>query len=323
VRTRPYSQRAVVGIALLGVGLLAVVLVVPGTLARLLDAEQGLPGTAASATVVLGGRSTPPTLTFASVRSGTPRTVNLTIDYRGSVPATVQLRLPSGATTTSCVGSGSTWTDGTLVGTLTLTLGAQSAVSYCSLLDGAARTLITTVQPGTVTTVPIVATVGGLALLSRTEKAAIVLRAVGRFTDQVAGTITISSGGVLAMSAAARAAPTPTTTAAAAAPATPPSACAAAGLKSFAETVTLTADRPTTACTAALDVTTTPMVAPTTAVPTAAAPDGLAADPTTATMAPAAPTSAPAPTTTATEAGPDPTASGAGVTTTPPPPAAP
>ena len=106
----------------------------------------------------------------------------------------MQLRLPSGATTTSCTGSGSTWTDGLLVGSLTLTLESQSAVSYCSLLDGTARTLITTVQPNTVTTVPIVATVGGLALLSRTEKAAIVVRAVGGFTDQVAGTITITTG---------------------------------------------------------------------------------------------------------------------------------
>ena len=159
MRTRPYSQRAVAGIALLGVGLLAVVLVVPGTLARFLDAEQGLPGTAASATV------------------------DLSVDYRGSVPATVQLRLASGATTTSCTASGSTWTDGLLVGSLTLTLGSQSAVSYCSLLDGTARTLITTVQPNTVTSVPIVATVGGLALLNRTEKAAIVVRAVGGFTD--------------------------------------------------------------------------------------------------------------------------------------------
>lgn len=244
MRTRPYSRRAVVGIALLGVGLLVAIAVVPGTLARFLDTEQGKPGTAAAATVVLGGRSTPPALTFSAVRSGSPRTVNLTIDYRGSTPATVLLRLPSGATTTSCTGSGSTWTDGLLVGSLTLTLGSQPAVSYCSLLDGTARTLVANVQPGTVTTVPIVATVGGLALLSRTEKAAILVRAVGGFTDQVAGTITITTGAVVAMAAAARTAPTPTTTVAAAAPATPPAACVAAGLTSFAETVTLTADRP-------------------------------------------------------------------------------
>ena len=245
MRTRPYSRRAVAGIALLGVGLLVAVAVVPGTLARFVDADKGLPGTAAAATVVLGSRGTPPTLTFSAVRSGSPRTVNLTIDYRGSVPATVLLRLPSGATTTSCTGSGSSWSDGLLVGSLTLTLGSQPAVPYCSLLDGTARTLVSTVAPNTVTTVPIVATVGGLALLSRTERAAVLVRAVGGFTDQVAGTITISTGAVIALAAAARTAPTPTTTAAAAAaPATTPAACVAAGLTTFAETVTLTADRP-------------------------------------------------------------------------------
>jgi RTX calcium-binding nonapeptide repeat (4 copies) len=244
VRTRPYSRRAVAGIALLGVGLLVAVAVVPGTIARFVDGERGQPGTAAAATVVLGSRGTPPTLVFSAVRSGSPRTVNLTIDYRGSAPATVLLRLPSGATTTSCTGSGSTWTDGLLVGSLTLTLGSQSPVSYCSLLDGTARTLVSTVQPNTVTTVPIVATVGGLALLNRTEKAAILVRAVGGFTDQVAGTITITTGAVIALAAAARTAPTPTTAVAAAAPATPPAACVAAGLTTFAEAVPLTADRP-------------------------------------------------------------------------------
>ena len=119
MRTRPYSRRAVAGIALLGVGLLVAVAVVPGTLARFVDADKGLPGTAAAATVVLGSRGTPPTLTFSGVRSGSPRAVNLTIDYRGSAPATVLLRLPSGATTTSCTGSGSTWSDGLLVGSHT------------------------------------------------------------------------------------------------------------------------------------------------------------------------------------------------------------
>ena len=271
MRTRPYSRRAVAGIALLGVGLLVAVAVVPGTLARFVDADKGLPGTAAAATVVLGSRGTPPTLTFSAVRSGSPRTVNLTIDYRGSVPATVLLRLPSGATTTSCTGSGSNWSDGLLVGSLTLTLGSQPAVPYCSLLDGTARTLVSTVAPNTVTTVPIVATVGGLALLSRTERAAVLVRAVGGFTDQVAGTITISTGAVIALAAAARTAPTPTSTAAAAAaPATPPAACLAAGLTTFAETVTLTADRPRfVAATATVAEAPTSSAAPTPTTPVA------------------------------------------------------
>lgn len=244
MKTRPYSSRAVVA-ALIGAALVISIAAFPVTLARFTDKDAGPSGTTAAATVVLGGRGTPPTLSFSGVRSGSPRTVNLTIDYRGSVPATVQLLLPSGATTTSCVRSGTTWADGALVGTLTLTLGSQAAVPYCSLLDGTARTVLATVQPNTSTTVPIVATVAGLVVLSRTEKAAITIRAVGGFTDQVAGTISITTGGVFGVAAAARvAAPPTTTTTVAPAAVGPPAACVAAGLTSFAETVTLTPDRP-------------------------------------------------------------------------------
>ncbi|MBC8091844.1 MAG: hypothetical protein H7Y15_07890, partial [Pseudonocardia sp.] len=169
--------------------LVAGILVSGGTLARFTDSEAGGSGNAGAATVVLGARATPVTLDYPNLRAGGTRTVNLTIDYRGSVPATIQLRLPSGATATSCQGSGGTFSDGLLVGSLTVRLGQQTGVPYCSLLDGTARTVLATVSPGSVTTVPVTVTVGGLVLAGRTERAAVVVRAVGGFSDQVAGTI--------------------------------------------------------------------------------------------------------------------------------------
>ncbi len=209
-----------------------------GTLARFTDTEAGAPGVAAAATVVLGGRSTPPALSFTAVRSGSPRTVPLTVVYGGTVPATIQLLLPAGATETSCQRSGSTWTDAALVGSLTLTAGTQPAVSWCSLLDGTARTVLATVQPGSTTTVPITVTAGGLMLLSRAERAQIAVRAVGGFSDRVLGTVTITTATLLGGRAVALSAPAPVTTPA------PPPAAPAACTGTYAETVVLTTARP-------------------------------------------------------------------------------
>lgn len=209
-----------------------------GTLARFTDAEAGPPGSAATATVVLGGRSTPVALSATGVRAGSPRTLSLTVVYLGTVPATIQLRLPAGATETSCQRSGTTWTDASLVGTLTLTPGTQPAVAYCALLDGTARTLVATVAPGSTTTVPITVTAGGLALLGRTERAQIAVRAVGGFSDQVLGTITISTSALFGARAVALSAPAPATVAAPVP--TVPAACPGP----YAETVVLTAARP-------------------------------------------------------------------------------
>lgn len=210
-----------------------------GTLAAFSDSDKGGGGTARAATVVLGGRSTPLVLDFAGMRSGTTRTVNMTVDYRGTVPATVQFQLPSGATATSCTRSGSTWSDGGLIGTLTIALGSRPAVSYCSLLDGTARTLVTTVDPGTTTVVPVTVSFTGqvLGLVSRSERAAVVVRAVGGFTDRVTGTISITTTGVIGPRSLAVAAPA---AARAAAPAPPPAECTG----TYAETVVLTPDRP-------------------------------------------------------------------------------
>jgi Ca2+-binding RTX toxin-like protein len=224
-----------------------------GTLARFSDDESGGTSTTAAATVVLGGHGTPIPLAFTGLGSGTSatRTLTLSVVYQGSVPATIQFQLPSGATATNCVRSGTTYADpGGFYRTLTITLGSQAPVPYCSLLDGVARTLVTTVQPGTTTAVPITVTAGGvLSLIGRNEAAPIAVRAVGGFTDVVTGTIQITASGLFTPapaplpaaattpSAAARSAPAATA-------ATPPQDCVDAGLGPFAETVQLTAARP-------------------------------------------------------------------------------
>jgi hypothetical protein len=71
-------------------------------------------------------------------------------------------------------------------------------VSYCSLLDGVARTLVTTVQPTTTTLIPITVAAGGLlSLIGRNETAPIAIRAVGGFSDVVSGTIQIAASGLI------------------------------------------------------------------------------------------------------------------------------
>ena len=210
--------------------------VASGTAARFVDTDPGAPGVAGTATVVLGARTTPVTLTFGGVRAGTPRTVSLVVVYRGTVPATIQLRLPSGATPTSCLSG--PWRDAALVGGLTLTAGTQPSVSFCSLLDGVARTLVATVQPGSTTTVPITVAVTGLAVLGRTERAAVAVRAVGGFSDQVLGTLSITTSAVLGGQAVALSAPAPQ------AVPTPAPGLPAACPGTYAETVVLTPDRP-------------------------------------------------------------------------------
>lgn len=210
-----------------------------GTLARFSDTEAGGAAVAGSGTVVLGGRSTPVALDYPDLRSGISRTVTLSVDYRGSVPATIQLRLPSGAAPTQCQRSGTTWTDAPLAGSLTITLGTQPATAFCPLLDGTARTVLATVAPRTVTAVPITVRAGGLILAGRNERAAIVVRAVGGFSDQVAGTISISTGSLLGGRAVALSAPAPATVAAPVPP-VPPAECTGR----YTETVELTAARP-------------------------------------------------------------------------------
>lgn len=210
-----------------------------GTAARFVDTEAGAPGVASAATVVLGDRSTPVALAFGGVRPGGSRTVNLRVVYRGTVPAEVQIRLPAGASATACQGGGTTSTDPPLGGTLTLTAGSLVGASWCGLLDGAARTVLATVRPGSTTTVPVTVALSSFALVSRTERAQVAVRAVGGFTDQVLGTITITTSALFGGRSVALPAPPVTTTTAAPAPVVP-----AACTGGYAETIVLAGDRP-------------------------------------------------------------------------------
>jgi Ca2+-binding RTX toxin-like protein len=252
MRRRPVTTvlAGVIAVILLGVG---GVTAANTTLARFSDNENGGTSTAAAATVVLGGQRTATTLPFTGLTSGTSgtKTVNLSVVYKGSVPATIQLQLPSGATATNCVRSGTTYADPLLYRTLTITLGGQAAVPYCSLLDGVARTLVATVQPGTTTVVPITVSAGGLlSLIGRSEAAPIAIRAVGGFTDVVTGTIQITANGLINPNPAPLPAPAGTTSPAAARSArtttavATPQECTDAGLGPFTEAVALTAARP-------------------------------------------------------------------------------
>ncbi|MET0188867.1 MAG: calcium-binding protein [Pseudonocardia sediminis] len=242
---RRLAARSVPLVLAAAVAVLAVAGTAFGTYAAFTDTDPAAPGSSGAATVVLGGRSSPPTLAFTGLRTGQSRTLPLTVDYRGSVPATISLQFPSGAMPSSCKKSGLALLDDLQVGGLNVTLGSRAAESWCALLDGNARTVLATLAPNTTTTVPITVAVTGLPLLSRSEQAELRIRSAGGFTDQVAGTVTITTVGTLSVKAAARsvAAPAVAPAAIAAAPA-PPAECTAAGLTSFAEVVTLTPQNP-------------------------------------------------------------------------------
>lgn len=227
-------------LAVLG-GLMAAVALgatVFGTWSALTDTDPAPSGSTGAATVVLGGRSAPPTLTFTGLRAGSTTTLPLTVDYRGSVPATISLTFPS-TTSTSCTRSGTTLLDGVLVGSLTVGLGSRATESWCSLLDGQPRTVLATLAPRTTTTVPVTVTVGAVLLATRTEQAVMRIRSAGGFTDQVAGTIRITTSALLG-ARSARVASSPTVASVPAGAITPPAECTAAGLTAFSEVVTLT-----------------------------------------------------------------------------------
>ena len=230
-RTRPAVLGGlVVAVALAGTAF--------GTWSAFTDTDPAPSGRTGAATVVLGGRSAPPTLTFTGLRAGTGTTLPLTIDYRGSVPATISLTFPS-TTATSCVKSGSTYSDGALVGSLTVGLGSRTGESWCGLLDAKPRVVLATLAPSTTTTVPVTVTPGAVLLASRTEQAVLRVSSAGGFTDQIAGTIRITTSALLGGKALVARAPSPTVVTVPAGAITPPAECTAAGMTAFSEVITL------------------------------------------------------------------------------------
>lgn len=212
-----------------------------GTWARFSDADPGAGGGTASATVVFGGRSTPPAIAFTGIRAGSTTTQQLTVDYRGSVPATLSLSLPA-TTSTACTSAVAGLLDAAGVGSLVVTAGSRAGESYCSLLDGRER-VVAVLAPNTVTSVPVTVTVGAVVLVPRTEVATVRVQATGGFTDRVDGTLRIGTTlpGPRSLRAAAVPVAAPTV---APAPITPPAECVQAGIGTVAETVTLSAAAP-------------------------------------------------------------------------------
>jgi hypothetical protein len=236
------------------------------TLARFVTTGKGGGGVASAATVVLGARSTLPALSWTGLTAGVAKSVNLTIVYNGTVPATLVMALPSGPGTTGCVKSGSTYVNGSLVTSASIKIGSAAAEDYCGLLAGTPRTLATNVAPGATVVVPIAVTITSLLSLgfSRTETAALQIMATGGYTDQLTGTLSATTATAAPKTLLAARVPTttastqtatptasPSTTTAGVTPSAAPAVvvppeCAAAGmtLGSFAEVVTLTPDRP-------------------------------------------------------------------------------
>ncbi|MEJ8280732.1 hypothetical protein [Pseudonocardia spirodelae] len=223
------------------VGVVLVASAAWGTWAAFTAGGGGPAGTASAATVVLGGRSAPPALDLGVPLAGGTATATLSIDYRGSVPATASVAFPA-TTATGCVSSPAGLTDGPTVGSLTVRLGSRAPEPWCRLLDGVPRPVATLV-PGTVTTVPVSATVGTTLLAARTESATMRVSAAGGFTDTVTGSLRLSTRLLPAVTPRAQArVASPTVVAVSAPP--PPAECTAAGLTTFAETVVLSADAP-------------------------------------------------------------------------------
>ncbi len=67
-----------------------------GTDAALSDAEPGTASVVAAAEVILGGAGSGPDLPFGALEPGAAATVELTVDYRGTVPAEVVLTVAPG-----------------------------------------------------------------------------------------------------------------------------------------------------------------------------------------------------------------------------------
>jgi hypothetical protein len=165
------------------------------TLAGFTDSESNAASSVSAATVVLGGHGSPIALQFPYLLPNAPKTVDLTVENRGTVPVRAELALPSGPTQTSCAHGTQGWY-APLTEILEVNIGSHPNVTYCSLLNGRAVTLADAVPPGATVRVPITVTLVEVFHHSKHERAAITLRAVGGFTDHITGTIEISTGAI-------------------------------------------------------------------------------------------------------------------------------
>jgi hypothetical protein len=223
------------------------------------------PSVIGSAAVELGHGGAGPELGFSGLGPGHPQTVNLSVQYVGSIPADLTLSVAPGPGPVLCEKVGAGW-QARPGAAVTLAVGSADPVAYCSLYSGAPLTLARAAAPGSTTVVPVT-----LALSADASPAALglaqhdlaVIHADGGFTDRADGRLDLTtaeppagspdSGIAAPILAAGPGAPAttvgadtvdPAAAARTAAPGTPvaiPAECAAAGMSAadFAEIVTV------------------------------------------------------------------------------------
>lgn len=182
VRSTPVVAAAVALVALSGV---ATVVTMGATAATLSDTRHSTPSEAGAASVVLGREGGALDLGFEGLAPGIPQTVELTVDYRGTVDAELSLSIaPEG--------------DAALCGArpavpLEMTVGDTAPVDYCDLYDGR-RIPLGRARPGSVVTVPVVVALGrdaAIAAADLREVDAVVVHAEGGFVDSAPGRLTL------------------------------------------------------------------------------------------------------------------------------------
>lgn len=179
----------------------AVVVVVSGGTFGLFSSTASATGNqAGAATVALGrGDDTAPELSFADLEPGVEsQPLVFTVDYGGTVPADVELRLGANDQSPLCDRA----PDGTrlsrLDGDIMLRVGAGERRSYCELLAGEPILLVPDMAPETERDVNLTVTLGegadpSFSRLAQSDLATVTATGVGGgFSDQVTGSINIA-----------------------------------------------------------------------------------------------------------------------------------
>lgn len=185
---RPRGRRPLVAGVAAVLATAATVAGTTGTTSATLSATHSGPAGAAHAATVALAADQEPRLDFSGLRPGTSSTRPLSIAYRGSIPATVSLRL-----TTGTGGSDLCSSERDRDGSVTIAINGEEH-RYCSILGQGVS--LGTVEPGEAWTGDITVTLspeagasyGGLALSGR-----LTVRVSNGFTDQVSGTLRITT----------------------------------------------------------------------------------------------------------------------------------
>ena len=191
MRTRPFIAALTGVVTVAGVGL---VLALSGsTLASFSSTITSGPSTIGAANVTLGGDGAGPDLGYTGLAPGRPQTVDLRIDYQGSVPARLAISFAPEGPSALCLSVLGQWRARPLR-PATVTIGTAAPVSYCALYDGR-RIDLGTVAPGEERTVPVTVTLARDAILlgGIQEVDAVTVHADGGFTDSATGLLTVTT----------------------------------------------------------------------------------------------------------------------------------